>query len=82
MADETVRVKYAGRYAGGVLLPLPDGTTIHAKPGEAVAVPAGDFAAGLLVQESNWQPVGAAAKDVASEALAAVEPPADETKGG
>ncbi len=78
--QETVKVRYAGRYAE-VLLPLPDGTTILAKKGEAIEVPAGDFAAGLLVQEANWQPSGKAAQETA-KAVQAAEPADAETKGG
>jgi hypothetical protein len=78
---ETVKVKYVGRYAE-VLVPLPDGTTVLARKGEALAVPGGDFAAGLLVQEGNWKPVGADAKDVAAEAVAAVEASAAQNQTG
>lgn len=78
---DTVKVKYVGRYASGVILPLPDGTSIHAEQGAAITVPAGDFAAGLLVQETNWQPVGADAKEVAADAVAAL-PTADAAQTG
>lgn len=78
---DTVKVKYVGRYSE-VLVPLPDGTTALARKGEALAVPGGDFAAGLLVQESNWKPVGADAKDAASEALAALSTADAEQTGG
>ncbi len=78
--SETVKVRYSGSYTE-VLLPLPDGTTILAKKGEPVEVPAGDFAAGLLIQDANWQPSGKAAQETAKEVIAANAPDA-ETKGG
>ncbi len=79
--SETVKVRYSGSYTE-VLLPLPDGTTILAKKGEPVEVPAGDFAAGLLIQDANWQPSGKAAQETARAAQEATTPPDAERKGG
>lgn len=79
---ETVKVKYVGTHTEGVRLDLPNGERLDVAHGATVAVPAGRYAEGLLVQAESWQPVGAAAKEVASEIEAAQESAAPQKKGG
>lgn len=82
MADaETVKVRYTGRHTQGVAVRLPDGSEQTVKPGEVLAVPAGPFADGLLVQTDEWQPSGAAAKE-AQQAAVAELPATDAAQGG
>ena len=81
MADgETVKVRYAGRHQDGVDVRLPDGTEHRVMPGDVLAVPAGAFADGLLIQTNEWQPSGAAAKDAAAAAVEQL--PAEAAQGG
>jgi endonuclease III-like uncharacterized protein len=82
-----VKLEYHGPH-DGVSVPLPDGREILAEPGKPVDLDGVDeaFVAGLLVQETNWKPVDAAAKKLAkvreepADAAESAEQPAAEVE--
>ena len=56
-----MKLIYQGPFRDGVVIAMPAGPELHARPGEVVEVP-DDLAKALLEQPDNWAPARGAAK--------------------